>query len=130
MRVQPFGGLAEQRRAVESRVALQPIEAVALRVLRCPQPGVAFALFSNNVSAGCQAGETMKSKDRKRFSHRIDMWDDDGENIVEHLAAVGGYDLAVATYRAACLRWPNAAITLRQGTRVIEDSRKRRLASR
>ncbi len=73
-------------------------------------------------------GQIMKN--RKQFAHRIDMWDDDGENIVEHLAAVGDFDLAVATYRAACLRWPNAAITLRQGTRVIEDSRKRRLASR
>ena len=30
----------------------------------------------------------MKSKDRKRFSHRIDMWDDDGENVLEHLAGV------------------------------------------
>ena len=29
-------------------------------------------------------------KDRKRFAHRIDMWDDDGENIVEHLAGVQG----------------------------------------
>ena len=105
-----------------------PIEAVALRVLRCPQAGVAFALFSNNVSAGCQAGETMKSKDRKQFSHRIDMWDDDGENVLEHLAGVEDFDLAMATYRAACLRWPGAAITIRQGARMLEDSRKRRLA--
>ena len=48
----------------------------------------------------------MKSKDRKRFSHRIDMWDDDGENVLEHLAGVEDFDLAMATYRAACLRWP------------------------
>jgi hypothetical protein len=32
-------------------------------------------------------GQIMKN--RKQFAHRIDMWDDDGENIVEHLAAVG-----------------------------------------
>ena len=70
----------------------------------------------------------MKSKARKRFSHRIDMWDDDGENVLEHLAGVEDFDLAVATYRAACLRWPGAAITIRQGARIIEDSRKRRLA--
>jgi hypothetical protein len=63
-------------------------------------------------------------KNRKQFAHRIDMWDDDGENIVEHLAAVGDFDLAVATYRAACLRWPNAAITLRQGTRVNGNYRR------
>ena len=69
-------------------------------------------------------------KDRKRFAHRIDMWDDDGENIVEHLAGVEDFDLAMATYRAACLRWPRTAITLRQGAPVIEDSRRLRLASR
>jgi hypothetical protein len=48
----------------------------------------------------------MKSKDRKRFSHRIDMWDDDGENVLEHLAGVEDFDLAMATYRAAGLRCP------------------------
>src|SRR3981189_1472807 len=69
----------------------------------------------------------MKSKDRKRFSHRIDMWDDDGENVLEHLAGVEDFDLAMATYRAACLRWPGAAITIRQGARILTDSRKRRL---
>ena len=35
-------------------------------------------------------------KDRKRFAHRIDMWDDDGENIVEHMAGVEDFDLAMA----------------------------------
>ena len=54
----------------------------------------------------------MKSKDRKRFSHRIDLWDEDGENVLEHLAGVEDFDLAMATYRAACLRWPGAAITI------------------
>ena len=70
----------------------------------------------------------MKSKDRKRFSHRIDMWDDDGENVLEHLAGVEDFDLAMAAYRAACLRWPGAAITIRQGARILVDNRKRRLA--
>jgi hypothetical protein len=70
----------------------------------------------------------VKSKDRKRFSHRIDMWDDDGESVLEHLADVEDFDLAMATYRAACLRWPGAAITIRRGARIIEDGRKRRLA--
>jgi hypothetical protein len=57
------------------------------------------------------------------------MWDDDGENVLEHLAGVEDFDLAMATYRAACLRWPGAAITIRQGARILEDSRKRRLAA-
>jgi hypothetical protein len=69
-------------------------------------------------------------KDRAHFSFRVDMWDDDGENIIEHLAGVEDFKVALATYRVACERWPKAAITLRQGTRVIEDSRRRRIASR
>ena len=52
----------------------------------------------------------------------------DGETIVDHLAGVEHYTLAMATYRAAIKRWPNTPITLRQGARVIEDSRWLRLA--
>jgi hypothetical protein len=48
----------------------------------------------------------------------------DGETIVDHLAGV-----EMATYRAAIKRWPNTPITLRQGARVIEDSRCLRLAA-
>jgi hypothetical protein len=70
----------------------------------------------------------MKSKDRKRFSHRIDMWDDNGENVLEHLAGIEDFDFAMATYLAACLRWLGAAITIRQCAQIIEDSRRRRLA--
>jgi len=36
--------------------------------------------------------------------------------------------LTLATYRAACERWPGTPITLRQGARVIEDSRRLRVA--
>ena len=52
----------------------------------------------------------------------------DGETIVDHLAGVEDYTLAMATYRAAIKRWSNTPITLRQGARVIEDSRCLRLA--
>ena len=64
---------------------------------------------------------------RTHFAFRIDLWTDDGENIVEHLASAEDFKLALATYQAACERWPKAAITLRQGARVIEDSRRLRL---
>ena len=67
-------------------------------------------------------------KTRTHFTFRIDTWTADGESIVEHLASVEDYTLAMATYRAAVDRWPNIPITLRQGTRVIEDSRRLRLA--
>ena len=42
-------------------------------------------------------------------------------------AGVGDYQLALATFRAACQRWPGTPITLRQGSRVIEDSRRLRV---
>jgi hypothetical protein len=57
---------------------------------------------------------------RTHFAHRVDMWDDDGQNVIEHLAGVEDFEVAMVTYRAACPT-PNAAITLRQGARVIED---------
>src|SRR5262249_29388315 len=46
---------------------------------------------------------------------------------IEHLAGVEDPQVAMATYVAACQRWPKAPITLRQGSRVIEDSRRTRL---
>jgi hypothetical protein len=54
------------------------------------------------------------------FLYRIDMWTVDGEKVIEHLAGVEDFKVAMATYKAACDRWPGTAITLRQGARVIE----------
>ena len=46
-------------------------------------------------------------------SHTIDRWDDaTGENLIEQIAAVGDYLLALATYRAAVKRWPKDKMTL------------------
>jgi len=41
---------------------------------------------------------------------------------VEHVAGIEDYQVALATFLAACQRWPGTPITLRQGARVIEDS--------
>jgi hypothetical protein len=65
---------------------------------------------------------------RTRFLYRIDMWTSDGEQAIEHLAGVEDSEFAIAAYRAACKRWPGAAITLRRGTQVIEDNRRERTA--
>ena len=64
---------------------------------------------------------------RARFAYRIDMWDAEGENTIEHLAGVEDLQFAKAAYLAACKRWPGAPITLRQGTRLLEDNRRIRL---
>ena len=64
---------------------------------------------------------------RTHFTFRVDTWTPDGESILEHVAGVEDYQLALATYRAACERWPGTPIALRQGARVIEDSRRLRV---
>jgi hypothetical protein len=61
-------------------------------------------------------------KTQTHFAFRIDAWTADGETIVEHLAGVEDYTLAMATYRAAIERWPGAKITLRNGARIIEKT--------
>jgi hypothetical protein len=58
-----------------------------------------------------------------RPPHTIDRWDDaTGEKLVEQIAAVGDYQVALETYRAAMKRWAGAKITLRNQARVIEQS--------
>src|SRR6266542_2582090 len=52
---------------------------------------------------------------RTHFTFRVDTWTPDGESIVEHIAGVEDYQVALATYRAACEHWPSTPITLRQG---------------
>jgi hypothetical protein len=60
---------------------------------------------------------------RTYFSYRIDVWTNDGESIVEHLAGGENLIVARAAYRAACKRWPKAVITLRRGARIVEGTR-------
>jgi hypothetical protein len=59
-------------------------------------------------------------KTRTHFSFRIDRWDDRGDSIVEHVAGVEDFEIAVATYWAACQRWPNVKVTLRHGVRTVK----------
>jgi hypothetical protein len=67
---------------------------------------------------------------RTRFTFRVDTWTPDGESIVEHVAGVEDYQVALATYRAPCERWAGTPVTLRHGARVIEDSRRLRVVKR
>ena len=44
--------------------------------------------------------------------HTIDRWDEaTGENLIEQIAGVGDYLVALETYRAAVKRWPGAKNT-------------------
>ena len=56
-------------------------------------------------------------------AHTIDRWDDaTGENLVERIAGVSDFLVAMETYKAAVQRWPGVKITLRNRSRVIEQS--------
>ena len=44
---------------------------------------------------------------------------------MEHVAGLEDYAVAQAAYDRACTRWPKEVVTLRQGARVVEDSRRR-----
>jgi hypothetical protein len=63
-----------------------------------------------------------------QFAYRIDLSDADGDNVVKHLADIDDLIVARATYEAACKQWPGERVTLRQGIRIIEDSRQNRVA--
>jgi hypothetical protein len=35
----------------------------------------------------------------------VDIWDDTGDSIIEHIAGIDDFEVAEATYRAAVARW-------------------------
>ena len=76
-------------------------------------------------ASDCRYGST--NDDALSFTFRIDRLDAYGD-ILEHIAGIEDFELAVATYEDACKRWPSEPIMLRQGARVVKDSRKTRLA--
>src|SRR5947207_15543852 len=81
------------------------------------KPRIAFALAA---TPGPLRGGAMKT--RTHFAFRIDVWDDAGNSIFEHVVGSEDFEVAVAAYFAACRRWPKAKITLRQGARVVKKS--------
>jgi hypothetical protein len=62
-------------------------------------------------------------KTKMHFAFRVDIWDVDANSIVEHVAGVDDFEVAEAAYRAAVARWPAARITLRQGARIVHESK-------
>ena len=60
-----------------------------------------------------RAIEGVKAMTEPHFPFRIDVWDDQGNSIMQHVAGVDDFETAVATYWAA---------SLRQEARTIEKS--------
>src|SRR5262249_6786441 len=53
---------------------------------------------------------------RTHFTFRVDTRTPDGESIVEHIAGVEDYEVALATYHAACERWPGTCYRAGNGS--------------
>jgi hypothetical protein len=47
----------------------------------------------------------LSMKTKTHFAFRVDIWNDTGDSIVEHVAGVEDFEVAEATYRAAVTRW-------------------------
>ena len=114
-------GIGTTRQAIELAfgVALPSAETV----------NAEFAIITSAIYAAADQPRPVPVTDDKpttrTFVYRVDIWTDDGKYILEHLAGMENLIVARAAYRAACERWPNARITLRQGARVVEESRRR-----
>ena len=57
------------------------------------------------------------------LAYRIERGDPSGKGV-QQVATADDLTIALAVYKAACERWPNNCLTLRQGARVIADSRR------
>src|SRR5262249_2101469 len=68
-----------------------------------------------------QVESDLSMKTKTHFAFRVDIWDDTGDSIVEHVAGGDDFEVAVTTYWAAVTRWPLARITLRQGACIIHE---------
>ena len=76
-----------------------------------------------NIAPALPRIECGRIADMADYTHTIDRWDEaTGENLIERIAGVSDYLIALETYRAAVKRWPGAKITLRNRARVIEQS--------
>ena len=69
-----------------------------------------------------RGGGGLVARPMKDHQHTIDRWDDSGDNLIEEIAAVSDFMVALATYKAAIERWPKDKITLRNRARVIEKN--------
>ena len=64
----------------------------------------------------------MQTKTNTHFQFRLDLWDADGNEVLEHIAGIDDFKVAMGAYQAALTRWPHARVILRHGARTVQDS--------
>ncbi len=69
-------------------------------------------------------------KTKTHFAFRLDIWDDIGDSIVEHVAGVDDFEVAEATYRAAVTRWPAARTLKRRDVPIAPRAPQQKKARR
>jgi hypothetical protein len=120
-------GQSEASEASTARLCIG-CRATAFMARRCPRVrgiwrpagGDAYAQHGSiNTAPGGRVESDLPMKTKTYFAFRIDLWDDAGDNLVEHLAGLDDYGMAVAAYWAAVESRPKDKITLRQGIRVV-----------
>jgi hypothetical protein len=89
-----------------------------------------YRYSSGMISAALIGRATVMTNTDTNFTYRIDRWDTHGRNIIQHIANVDDLVLAMAAYEAARKHWPGELITLREGARVVKDTRVALLDSR
>jgi hypothetical protein len=61
-------------------------------------------------------------KTRAHFQFRLQVWDANGDDVLEHVIGTDDFAVAQSIYRAALKRWANSRVILRQGAQAVYDS--------
>jgi hypothetical protein len=71
-------------------------------------------------------------KPKTYFQFRLQVWDANGDDVLERVIGTDDFAVAQSIYRAALKRWPNSRVILRQGAHAVQDSgpREDQLAER
>jgi hypothetical protein len=92
---------------VRLKVDVDSVELLLFKQGRSQAAQLRVGMRGGEEGGGGRLGQReMSINYRSHFAYRIDMWDAEGENVLEHLAGVEDLRFAKAIYLAACKRWP------------------------
>ena len=61
----------------------------------------------------------------KDLAYGIDVWDESGNNLIEHVGRIGDLAVARVAYRQTLAERPGKQVTMRQGIRVVMSTERR-----